>query len=90
MTRKNWGIPWMGSKSRFVGFVVDALPAAGTLVDLFARGCSVTHAAMESGKFGRVIANDLGPGPSRSRRQPSRRRGCRASRASLDADASSR
>lgn len=63
MSGRNWGIPWLGSKSRFAGFVVDALPAAGTLVDLFAGGCAVTHAAMESGKFGRVIANDLGPGP---------------------------
>ncbi len=44
-------------------WVVDNIPPSGTLVDLFAGGCAVTHAAMLSGKFERFIANDLGPAP---------------------------
>ena len=40
---------------------MDILPAADTLVDLFAGGCAITHAALESGKYRRVIANDLDP-----------------------------
>ena len=30
-------------------------------MDLFAGGCAITHAALESGKYRRVIANDLDP-----------------------------
>lgn len=59
----SYGIPYRGSKSRIAKWVVGNLPAAPVLVDLFAGGCAVTHAAIESGKFGRVVANDLGEGP---------------------------
>ena len=63
-----YGIPYQGSKSRIAPWVVEHLPAAPVLVDLFAGGCAVTHAAMESGRWGRVIANDLGEGPDVFRR----------------------
>ena len=59
----NYGIPYQGSKSGIAEWVVSWLPPSHTLVDLFAGGCAVTHAALLSGKFGRVIANDLGDGP---------------------------
>lgn len=58
-----YGLPWQGSKNSVARWVVDVLPAAPVLVDLFAGGCAVTHAALESGKWGRVIANDLTDGP---------------------------
>lgn len=63
-----YGIPYQGSKSRIAPWVVEHLPAAPVLVDLFAGGCAVTHAAMESGRWGKVVANDLGEGPDVFRR----------------------
>ena len=59
MRRKTYGLPYKGSKNRIAEWVVSNLPAADTLVDLFAGGCAVTHCAMLSGKFKRVIANDI-------------------------------
>ena len=61
--RKAYGLPYKGSKNRIAEWVVDSLPAADTLVDLFAGGCAVTHCAMLSGKFKRVIANDISDAP---------------------------
>lgn len=53
-----YGIPYQGSKSRIAEWVVVQLPASQTLVDIFAGGCAVAHAAMLSGKWARVVAND--------------------------------
>lgn len=61
--RKAYGLPYKGSKNRIAEWVVSVLPANGTLVDLFAGGCAVTHCAMLSGKFKRVIANDISDAP---------------------------
>lgn len=61
--RKAYGLPYKGSKSRIADWVVSALPENETLVDLFAGGCAVTHCAMLSGKFKRVIANDISDAP---------------------------
>ena len=58
-----YGLPYQGSKSRIAEWVVDVLPASHTLVDLFAGGCAVTHAALMSGKWERVVANDRGSAP---------------------------
>jgi hypothetical protein len=58
-----FGLPYQGSKSRIARQIVDLLPAAPCLVDAFAGGCAVTHAALLSGKFGQVIANDLSDAP---------------------------
>lgn len=63
MRRKAYGLPYKGSKNRIAEWVVDSLPAADTLVDLFAGGCAVSHCAMLSGKFKRVIANDVSDAP---------------------------
>ena len=54
-----FGLPYMGSKNGIAEAVVDLFPAADTFVDLFAGGCAVTHAALLSGKFKTVVANDL-------------------------------
>ena len=64
MNNLRYGIPYKGSKNRIAKWVVDSLPASDTLVDLFAGGCAVTHAAILSNKWQRVIANDLLPGPN--------------------------
>ena len=58
-----YGIPYQGSKSRIAKWVVDLLPASDCLVDLFAGGCAITHAALLSGKWKRIIANDISPAP---------------------------
>lgn len=59
----NFGLPYKGSKSRIAPTIIDALPAADTLIDLFAGGSAITHAALLSGKYRHIIANDLLPFP---------------------------
>ena len=54
-----YGLPYQGSKSRIAEWVVSCLPPSHTLVDLFAGGCAVTHAALLSGKWETIIANDV-------------------------------
>ena len=54
-----YGTPYMGSKSRFAAEIAGFLPAAPCIADVFAGGCAVTHAALLSGKFRRIIANDI-------------------------------
>ena len=58
-----FGVPYRGSKSRIAEWVVANLPPAETLVDLFAGGCAVTHAAILSGRFERFVANDISDAP---------------------------
>ena len=53
----------MGSKSTIAEWVISHLPKADTLVDAFAGGCALTHAAMLSSKFKRIIANDITDAP---------------------------
>lgn len=58
---KRYGVPYKGSKNLIARDIVEALPPAGTFVDLFAGGCAVTHAALLSGKYRRIICNDVFP-----------------------------
>lgn len=58
-----FGLPYQGSKRRIAASIVDLFPTAPILVDVFAGGCAVTHAALLSGKFDKVIANDLSDAP---------------------------
>ena len=55
----NYGLPYQGSKNRIAKRLVDALPAAPVLYDVFCGGCAVTHAAMLSGKYQHFVVNDL-------------------------------
>ena len=55
----NYGLPYKGSKNRLAKKILDVLPAAPVLYDVFAGGCAITHAAMLSGKYSRVVANDI-------------------------------
>lgn len=55
----NYGLPYKGSKNRIAKRLVEALPAAPVLYDVFCGGCAVTHAAMLSGKYQRFVVNDL-------------------------------
>lgn len=54
----NYGINYTGSKGAIADWVLSYLPPASCLVDLFAGGCAITHAAVLSGRYPRVLAND--------------------------------
>ena len=56
---QRYGLPYQGSKNAIAEWVVGHLPRAETLVDLFCGGCAVTHAALLSGKWEKIIANDM-------------------------------
>lgn len=65
-----YGIPYQGSKNSIAREIVRFLPAAGTLVDICAGGCAITHAALEqcegiAPKWERIISNDINPMPGR-------------------------
>lgn len=60
---KRYGLPYKGSKNAIAAAIIETLPEADIFIDLFAGGCAVTHAAMESGKYRRVIANDINTYP---------------------------
>ena len=62
--RKRYGLPYKGSKNTIAKWLIDNLPAADWFIDVFAGGCAVTHAAIESGKYKHIIANDLTDTPS--------------------------
>ena len=55
----NYGLPYKGSKNRIAKKILDILPDAPVLYDVFCGGCAITHAAMLSGKYSRVVANDI-------------------------------
>ena len=54
----SYGLPYQGSKNRIAKRLVEALPAAPVLYDVFCGGCAVTHAAMLSGKYRHFVVND--------------------------------
>ena len=54
----NYGLPYQGSKNRIARRLVDALPPAPVLYDVFCGGCAITHAAMLSGKYQHFVVND--------------------------------
>ena len=55
----NYGLPYEGSKNRIAKKILDVLPPAPVLYDVFCGGCAITHAALLSGKYSRVVANDI-------------------------------
>ena len=65
-----YGIPYQGSKNSIAREIVRFLPAAGTLIDICAGGCAITHAALElcegiAPKWERIISNDVNPMPGK-------------------------
>lgn len=60
---KRYGIPYQGSKNAIAAHIVaEFLTPSACLVDIFAGGCAVTHAALEAG-WHKVIANDISDAP---------------------------
>lgn len=60
---KRYGVPYKGSKNQLCEWLLSYLPSSPVFVDLFAGGCSVTHKAIETGKYKSFVINDLGEGP---------------------------
>lgn len=57
--KRNYGIPYMGSKNRIAKKIIDFLPSGETLVDLFGGGGAITYCANESNKWEHIIYNEL-------------------------------
>ena len=64
---RNFGLPYMGSKNRISKELITEIiwnePNAEIFVDLFAGGCAMSHAALLSRRFKKVIANDINEMP---------------------------
>lgn len=64
---KNLGLPYMGSKNRIAKELITEIiwnePNAQIFIDLFAGGCAMSHTALLSGSFKKVIANDINEMP---------------------------
>lgn len=63
ITRMRYGMPFQASKNKIAKQITDFLPTGDVLVDLFAGGCAITHAALLAGKWKRIMANDIGGWP---------------------------
>jgi len=61
----NYGLPYLGSKSKIAVDIVSLFPVADNFYDLFAGGCAITHALMVKNQdlfhrgFKKYIFNDL-------------------------------
>jgi len=54
-----YGFSYLGSKSKIANDIINFLPKADNLYDLFAGGGAITHCALLSGKWKHIIANDI-------------------------------
>ena len=52
-------MPYKGSKNLLAQRILDCIPSASVFIDLFCGGCAVSHAALLSGRFARVVVNDI-------------------------------
>lgn len=58
---KNYGMPYKGSKNKIAKKIISILPEADYFVDLFGGGGAMSHCAALSGKYNKVIYNELDP-----------------------------
>ena len=54
----SYGVSYRGSKNKIAAEVVYNIPSAPLLIDVFAGGGAITHAALLSHRFGSILAND--------------------------------
>ena len=54
----NYGVSYIGSKNKIAAEVVYNIPSAPLLIDVFAGGGAITHAALLSHRFSYILAND--------------------------------
>ena len=57
----NFGIGYKGSKNKLADKIINLFPPKTNFYDLFAGGCSITHAAILSGKYKYIFCNDIQP-----------------------------
>lgn len=57
--RKNYGLPYQGSKNRLAEDIINILPQKKVLVDLFGGGGAISVCASQSGKYEKIIYNEL-------------------------------
>lgn len=55
---QKYGLPYVGSKQRYAERILNLLPEADTLVDIFGGGAAITDCALASGKFRHVVYNE--------------------------------
>lgn len=60
-TSRQYGLSYMGSKSKIADWIVNVLPSGGTLYDVFAGGCAITDCAMQRRKYSAYVVNDIIP-----------------------------
>ncbi len=58
---KNYGMPYKGSKNQIAEKIISFLPEADYFVDLFGGGGAMSHCAVLSGKYKKVIYNEIEP-----------------------------
>ena len=54
-----YGLPYKGSKNKIADWILEYLPSGVHFYDLFAGGGAMTHAAILSGKYQNIYANDV-------------------------------
>ena len=57
----NYGMPYKGSKNKIAKKIIDVLPEAECFVDLFGGGGAMSHCAAMSGKYQKIIYNEIDP-----------------------------
>ena len=57
--KKNYGLPYMGSKNKLAEEIVNFLPQKKVLVDLFGGGGAISVCASQSRKYEKIIYNEL-------------------------------
>lgn len=60
----NYGLPYMGSKSKIAADLIRMIPSGHRFVDVFAGGCAMSHAALLAGRWDAVLANDIADAPA--------------------------
>ena len=61
MASIRYGLLYQGSKSRIAKEILSFLPTGKRLVDLFGGGGSISHCALSSDKWDKVLYNELNP-----------------------------
>ena len=56
-----YGLPYQGSNNAIAKCVVDQLPSATNLYDLFGGGGAITHRAVEVVRWDNIYYNDINP-----------------------------
>lgn len=54
-----YGIPYMGSKNKIAEWIINLLPPAENLYDLFCGGCAIAHCALLNDKWKNIVINDI-------------------------------